>query len=436
MAEKLTKTLISKLSAEDGGPRTIWDTSLHGFGVRIGKTRKTYVFEGKARGSTKRRKFSIGVHGVHDAKGQPWSLARARDAARVIHGQLKAGIDPKAEREKQDAEHAGGPTLREGLELHLANMAKRNRSPRSIATVRASLEKHLAAWLDRPMAELTSVKLDAEHERIIASTAPKAGSVNPPGHAAAKRVVVYTGTIWEALNKKHQGALGGWNPAKGVQTHSLEARKARLGAKTENSMPWPLWYERVEDLGGVRRDLQLLALFTGVRSEGLRNIRWEDIDLEKGLLTVRVTKGNRPYDIPLCQTHRDIFARRKAENAELFLFDDYSDDEGWVFPTRTRAKPFAVVPVAEPKEWRVIKDERVQWLPGLHPLRRTYASVAAEAGVDEFTIKILMNHKLAGVTGKHYTQLENLERFAKAQATIETALWECLKPSEEKEAAA
>ena len=188
-------------------------------------------------------------------------------------------------------------------------------------------------------------------------------------------------------------------------------------------MSWPLWYERVLGLSGCRRDIQLLALFSGIRAEGLRNLRWEDIDEAAGCFSVRVVKGDRPYSVPLCKTIRDIFASRRKENPALALFDGYTGDEGWVFPTRTRSKPFAVVPLAEPKEWRIINDERVQWLPGLHPLRRTYASVAAEAGVDEFTIKILMNHQIAGVTGKHYTQLENLERFAKAQATIETALW-------------
>lgn len=430
MTKKLTAKDIEALAPNSG---TTWDGGFPGLGVRVGKSRRTFFYFGRMKGEQAKRTITIGIYGepVGDKPEPKWTIALARIHAGKIKGQLANGIDPTGKTPK--VKEPTGPTLRDALELHLANMAKKNRSPRSIKTVRQGIELHLKAWLDRPMVELTSVELDKVHDQIIANTTARSNAVNPAGHALAKRIVVNVGTCWTALNQKHQGALGGWNPSKGVQTHALAPREARLGAKAESDMPWPVWYSRVLGLCGPRRDIQLLALFSSVRAEGLRNLRFEDINEEAGVFTVRITKGDRPYSVPMNKTIREIFARRRAENPELKLWEDYEGDDGWVFPTRTRGAPFAVVPLAEPKEWRIVKGKRVQHLPGLHPLRRTYASVAAEAGVDEFTIKILMNHTIAGVTGKHYTQLEDLERFAQAQATIEAALWARLTPPEKTE---
>ena len=34
----------------------------------------------------------------------------------------------------------------------------------------------------------------------------------------------------------------------------------------------------------------------------------------------------------------------------------YDADTGWVFPTRSRSKPFKVIPISETKEYRVDDD--------------------------------------------------------------------------------
>src|SRR5690606_39443955 len=105
--------------------------------------------------------------------------------------------------------------------------------------------------------------------------------------------------------------LGLRNPASRVSPGALEPRTIRIDEGT-----FADWYAKViaPGMNPVRRDLQLAALFTGIRSDGIRHVRWTDIDEERRLLQVRIAKGGKPYTIPLVETVREIFERRRTEN--------------------------------------------------------------------------------------------------------------------------
>src|SRR5262249_44519290 len=133
----------------------------------------------------------------------------------------------------------------------------------------------------------------------------------------------------------------------------------------------------------VRRDLQLLALFTGIRTDGVRNLRWEDVDFDEELIFVARAKGDKPYSLPMVGTVREILERRQAENPKLpWLAAFGGNDHGYVFPTLSRNMS-RVIPIAEVKEAHYVKgtSTRVNLLPGIHVSRRTFNSVAAEIGI-------------------------------------------------------
>jgi integrase len=147
----------------------------------------------------------------------------------------------------------------------------------------------------------------------------------------------------------------------------------------------------------VRRDLQLVALFTGIRSDGVRNLRWADVDFGAELIQVARAQGDRPYSLPMVKTVRKLLERRKADNARSELRDE--DGE----------------PV------------RVNTLPGIHVSRRTFNSVAAEIGIDLEAREALMNHSGRGVNVKHDVQTERLDHLRASAERIERALWERIK---------
>jgi integrase len=402
---KLTEKALTGLAPADGEAQTFYsDTEVRGFGVRVGAHTRTFclrVGQGK-----ERHTITIGRHGEMRSDGERWTVALARKRALELLGQIASGKPLPAAPKPREVHR--GPTLADGLALHVANMRKRRSSAHSIRSIEQEVALHLSAWLKRPLSALTAAELDATCKRIMAAAKPRPGAVNPPGAAVSNRLLRHVSAIWESASKLHDLPP---NPAQRVTQHVLLPRDERVTDFAD-------WYATVETLSPVRRDLQLFAMFTGLRSESVRTLRWDDVDWDRRVLYVRKAKGNKPYVIPLASTHLEILERRRRENA--VEFDPHGGDHGWVFPSLSRAYPQRVKHVAETKEIR--DGEKI--LPGLHPLRRTYNSVAREIGIRLEDREALMNHSPRGVNEKHYVATAEWTHLAECQAKIEAALWQ------------
>jgi hypothetical protein len=106
---------------------------------------------------------------------------------------------------------------------------------------------------------------------------------------------------------------------------------------------------------------------------------------------------------------REILEARRAENPIVFA---EKGDGGWIFPTVN--DDGQVVAIAETKERRrdtvappwlkhgpargpyTPTGKYLLFLPGLHALRRTFLSVADDAGVPKHVQMLLSNHSFAG----------------------------------------
>jgi integrase len=73
----------------------------------------------------------------------------------------------------------------------------------------------------------------------------------------------------------------------------------------------------------------VLALSTGTRSSEVRGLRWHQVSLDRGWITLEETKNGHRRGVPLEMTMRNIFAKSMAERAlpheddaiEAFLLD-------------------------------------------------------------------------------------------------------------------
>lgn len=407
MRIRLDEKTLPNLTTPGGAAQAyFWDDQLTGFGVVVSARSRTFIVRGRVAGGA-RRKVVIGVAGRPRDDGYPWTVKLARQRAKEVIGELAAGIDPHPDPE---APKPRGPTLAAGLKLHVANMKKGRRSPRSIATIEKEVAGNLSEWLSRPMADLRGADLVELHDDLTAS-----------GKSfLANRLVAHVSAIWNSLDRVHE--LPGRNPAKAVMRNPYTPKRERVA-----DADLPGWHAKVLELSPIRRDLQLFMLFTGMRSEAARRVRWEHVDEDAGALLVPKPKGGeaKAFTLPLCQTALGVLlARREGNPTEMMA---YGGDAGWAFPGITRTKPFRVQPLAQPHERRPVNGKLVKHLPGPHVLRRTYLSIAAEAGVGELDRHVLANHAF-GRQSVNATYIEQaFSHLAECQAKIEAAIWRRIK---------
>jgi integrase len=263
------------------------------------------------------------------------------------------------------------PTLAQAIELHLRAMRAKRCAARSMAAFHEECARHLASWLERRLASLSRHEVATRHEELTESSGPY----------LANRVMQQFRAVYNTAARRFE-ALPAANPVLAVTFNRVKRRRQPI--------PWTelaAWRREVERLANpVRRDLQLVLLFTGLRSLDARTIRREHVDLDAGTLHRPKPKGgeDRAFTIPLATPVRRILAGRLAALVE--------DDAGWVFPTRDRAG--RATHVVEPKEQRVVGGRKVSRLPSPHRLRDTFATAAHEARVHPLDLKVLMNHAL------------------------------------------
>jgi len=186
--------------------------------------------------------------------------------------------------------------------------------------------------------------------------------------------------VYNTAARRFEG-LPATNPVVAVTFNKVKRRR--------QPVPWeqlPDWYRRVQALRSpVRRDLQLLLLFTGLRSLDARTIRHEHVDFEARTLHRPKPKGgvDRAFTIPVSRFVLEVLERRFRENGE---------DGGWVFPSRSLAGH--VTHLIDAKVRRRVDGRKVRVLPSPHRLRDTFATAAHEARVHPLDLKVLMNHAL------------------------------------------
>jgi integrase len=158
------------------------------------------------------------------------------------------------------------------------------------------------------------------------------------------------------------------------------------------------------------KNLMKMALFTGMRRGELFKLKWDDIDPERGFITIRDPKGVIDQKIPLNNGVRNI------------LENHMRTDSPYVFPGRGGRQRVDI-------NKQVNRIKKRAGLPAefrpLHGLRHSYASMLASSGkVDMYTLQKLLTHKDPRMTQRYaHLRDETLKKAAKvADDIIEAAL--------------
>ncbi|GAA1797252.1 site-specific integrase [Planosporangium flavigriseum] len=232
------------------------------------------------------------------------------------------------------------------------------------------------------------------------------------------------GLIRNALGDAEREELVHRNVARAVRPPSMKRPERRA-----------LTVEEARRLLGVLKGHRLEALYVTALTVGLRRgellgLRWHDIDLDAGTLTVRQTvhrvdgrlefaepKTDRsrrtvpvpPPTIELLRTHR----RRQV--ADRLAAGERWQDHGLVFASRVGTP---IEPDNLDRSWHVLRaNAGLDWLR-IHDLRHACATFLLASGASPRTVMKMLGHSQIGLTMNTYAHvLPEIERAAVDAAT-------------------
>jgi len=147
-----------------------------------------------------------------------------------------------------------------------------------------------------------------------------------------------------------------------------------------------------------------IALYSGMRRGEIFKLKWADIDLHKGFITIRDPKGGKTQKVPL------------NGNTRAVIDDIKKIDSEYLFPAKSRTGHVSNISKASnviKKEAKLPKDFRP-----MHGLRHLFASTLANSGkVDMFTLQKLLTHKSPEMT-QRYAHIRD-EALRRASDTID-----------------
>lgn len=238
-----------------------------------------------------------------------------------------------------------------------------HKRPKSIGEDTRQYNTFLKTWENRPLSSIGRAEVVALHGRIGRER----------GRYTGNRLLALLSAMFS--EGQRAGLVNGENPCRGIRRFREEKRDRWLDGDELRAFFVALHQEPNEAL----RDFLFLALLTGARKGNVQRMRWEELDLERGLWRIPEAKGGVVVVVPLVVPALEILARRKQQ----------ANGRAWVFPGRSRAGHVAV----SSRAWeRVCKRAGLQ-NARLHDIRRTLGSWLTVGGASLSVVGKALGHK-------------------------------------------
>jgi len=320
-------------------------------------------------------------------------------------------------------------TITEHIEAWLNTVAQHNVRPTTIAHYRATVKNHIVPRLGTiAVQKLTPARIQAMYSEMLAEG------------KGARTVQLAHLRLQQALSLAVQWNIIARNPCdlvtpprtqrKELRTWNREDVRRFLDAATSDVYA-PLWE---------------IALATGMRRGELLGLRWQDVDLTRGTLTIQqaVTLLNdkaiiqqpksaasrRTVRLPAhciaalqAQKDRRAFGtpqRTSSDDARDLVF---TNTTGGIIHPRNLIRNFALIMEQEEKR-RVAETPDATPLPRIrfHDLRHTYATLSLSGGADIKTVSARLGHSSIAITGDVYMHVTP-QMDERATAVIEAAIF-------------
>lgn len=275
----LTESRIRDMEFGSG----IWrDAQVKGLLVVCHAATKTYAVQGDVRRNGRHiRTVRVKIDRV-DRIG----LREARNRARTIMSQIQSGIDPTAKPKET------GITLLQALDEHLQEKPLREAT---VESYRYNVEHYLSRYKNRAVADLSR----AEVRDIYQHLRDAKGQPTATGVMRTLRAVINTALrLDETLTT---------NPVTFLRLPTPKSRQV-------DELDLAEWWEKMEELSPIRRDLHRAMLLTGARRASILNVKRKDVDLDRGVLIFNHMKTGGRMLFPMGTFLRAMIAKRMGDD--------------------------------------------------------------------------------------------------------------------------
>ncbi len=326
----LTKKKIDSLKLTDSGQVIYWDTETKGLGLVVGMTVKTFRLQLDIKDSTKPKGYRT-IKKTLGRYGEDITLEQAKEMIRgyVDKETGEAVLGERIKIKMGDTVSAGDDvTLGELISAYFRETTRRDGKPRresSAITYKSNIERHYAGWVPMTLKEVNSLTPDIVLDKFQ----------QIKGAMAARNSSLMLSAVLNYGLAKYPGTLKS-NPLSILtnrHVNVVQKIKARHECLIYNAVKkrndFKVFYNSIQVMVEVRRDLLLFTLYTGMRKTEASTLKWEHIDVEHKELHIKDTKNRFDLHIPLGSQAMAIIERRKRQAPEYIE---------WVFPATVMSK--------------------------------------------------------------------------------------------------
>jgi integrase len=359
---KLTKTSVSELALPAGKSELfVWDDDLPGFGVRLRGEAARWVVQYRV-GAQQRRESLGDIRKIE--------LEAARKIARQRFAQAELGTDPAAERAKARAAASAA-------KLTLAEVTKRYLKAK-VDVVRLNTYVQAKLHLEQFWKPLANLPIDSIKRADVAARLQELSGERgrtASARARANLSAMFGWAMREGLCETNP-VLHTNDPAEGVEARDRVLSDRELAA---------VWRACENDDYG--RIVKLLIL-TGCRREEIGALKWSEVDLDTGVLTIpgERTKNHKTHVLGLAPIAIDILRTAPKREGREFVFGERGGAfSAWSYST-----------VALHNRITTAEGKSIpHWV--LHDLRRTMRTGLGKLGVAPHIAERVLNHIKGGV---------------------------------------
>jgi integrase len=352
---KLTVKNIPMVQLEPGKTeQIIFDTDIPGFGLRLRQGGyRGLIFQYKH--GDRQRRIAMGAVDAID-------LAKAREDAKRYYARVRLGEDPAGD--IRDAKVKCEETFEKAAELFLSKQRTSLR-PKSYVDV----ERHILI-LAKPLHEMGLAKIERRHIAARLTETEQGSGLITANRLRASLSKFFSWSMGQGLVDA--------NPVTGTNKNA-EVSRDRVLSSDELRAIWLALPDN--DYGPIVK----LLMLTGARASEISDLRRSEIVDDEIRLSGKRTKNHRPHVIPLSASALVIISAQpictKSDGSlrDLLFGKGQGGFSGWSgakeqLDRRIEEMGKAIAP------WRI------------HDLRRSFATHAAEMGIQPHIIEACLNH--------------------------------------------